>query len=383
MSEISLTRLSRRFGTVEAVRDVTLAVGEGEFLSLLGPSGSGKSTVLRMIAGFLKPTDGEIRIGGDLVGDAPPEKRGIGYVFQDYALFPHMSVADNVAFGLRARKVAKPDAYRDAERALELAGLSGYGARRPHELSGGERQRVAIARALVIQPRVLLLDEPLGALARMMREQMQFRIKELQSELSVTAIYVTHDQTEALTMSDRVAVMRRGRLWEVGTPEDLYHRPRERFTAEFMGDSNVLEGTLVARRDGVVDVRIAGGGIVPAHVREGVGLSERLFVAVRPEDVEILPADGDGPVAGTIAGRTFRGPVARYHVAIDDGVVLKVDVHGRAPALEPGQPARLRWSHERCAVLRDEGGVADPLPSPEAAALPVSGSPDEQMAGDR
>jgi ABC-type Fe3+/spermidine/putrescine transport system ATPase subunit len=231
----------------------------------------------------------------------------------------------------------------------------------------------------VIQPRVLLLDEPLGALDRLMREQMQFWIKELQRELSVTAIYVTHDQTEALTMSDRVAVMRRGQLWETGTPEDLYHRPRQRFTAEFMGDSNVLEGELVARQGDIVEVRLAGGGVVPAHLRDGVELSERPVVAIRPEDIEIVAADADGPVEGRIAERTFRGPVARYHVAIAEGVVLKVDAHGRAQALEPGQTVRLRWSHERCAVLRQEAGAVETVPAPDPLAL----TPDKQMAGGR
>jgi spermidine/putrescine ABC transporter ATP-binding subunit len=365
MSEITLRAVGKRFGTTDAVRDVDLHVAEGEFFSLLGPSGSGKSTVLRIIAGFLQPTTGEVEIGGVSMLGVPSERRDIGYVFQDYALFPHLSVHDNVAFGLRARKVPKREIGARVEEALAQSGLAGYGRRRPTQLSGGERQRVAIARALVIRPKVLLLDEPLGALDRMLREQMQFWVKQLQRELGVTTIHVTHDQTEALTMSDRIAIMRRGEICELGTPQQLYQEPARRFSAEFMGDNNVLEGVVVATDGNLCEVEIDQGTRVEASVPSSDGTpafrpctGDRVALAVRPEDIELRVAgdEAGGRPQGRIVESIYRGSVIRYRVELRGGTQLAVDSHGRSSPLPVGEHVVAEWAAERCSLLLERDG---------------------------
>jgi putative spermidine/putrescine transport system ATP-binding protein len=375
MSEITLEAVGKRFGTIEAVRDVDLHVAEGEFFSLLGPSGSGKSTVLRIIAGFTQPTTGEVQIGGVSMLGVPAERRDIGYVFQDYALFPHLSVHDNVAFGLRARKVPKREIGARVDEALDQSGLAGYGSRRPNELSGGERQRVAIARALVIRPKVLLLDEPLGALDRMLREQMQFWVKQLQRDLGVTTIHVTHDQIEALTMSDRIAIMRRGEICELGTPQQLYQEPAKRFSAEFMGDNNILAGVVVATDGLVCQVEIDQAAKVRATIPSSHGAAgaeprsgDRVALAVRPEDIE-LRAAGEAPDSrpqGRILERIYRGSVIRYRVELRGGTQLAIDSHGRSNALPVGERVVVEWDAERCSLLLESDG--DRLARPKLAA---------------
>src|SRR4051794_13082226 len=262
--DIRLVGVRKRFGEIAAVDGVDLEIRHGEFFTMLGPSGSGKTTCLRMIAGFERPDDGRIELGGQDVTNLPPADRDVNTVFQDYALFPHMSVAENVGYGLKVKGVAKGDRADRVDEALALVRLEGYGDRRPSQLSGGQRQRVALARALVNRPRVLLLDEPLGALDLKLRQQLQVELKRIQSEVGITFVYVTHDQDEALTMSDRIAVMDEGKVLQVGTPRDVYEEPGSRFVAGFVGVSNLLELPVTDSRDSVLTLGLGEGDAVSA-----------------------------------------------------------------------------------------------------------------------
>ena len=315
---------------VVAVDDVDLDITAGEFFSMLGPSGSGKTTVLRMIAGFEEPTAGTVELGGTDVTSAPPFRRDVNTVFQDYALFPHMSVQDNVEYGLRAAKVPAAEARRRAGEALEQVRLGDHGRRRPSQLSGGQRQRVALARALVNRPKVLLLDEPLGALDLKLREEMQVELKAIQRDVGITFLFVTHDQEEALTLSDRVAVFNAGRVEQVGTAREVYEQPASGFVAAFVGTSNLLSGTVA---------------------REVVGRDGSF--GIRPEKVTLArpgsPVDGDTVRApGTIAEVVYAGPVTRYVVDLDAGsrlVVLEQNGGRTAPdGAVRGAPVELRWA---------------------------------------
>jgi putative spermidine/putrescine transport system ATP-binding protein len=323
-SAVELVDVSRHYGAVKAVDRVSLAIQDGEFFSMLGPSGSGKTTCLRLVAGFELPGEGRILLHGEDASRRPPYERDVNTVFQDYALFPHLSVLENVAYGLTVRGVARAERARQAEAALEQVALGGYGARRPGQLSGGQRQRVALARALVNRPRVLLLDEPLGALDLKLREQMQVELKGLQRRLGITFVYVTHDQGEALSMSDRVAVFNRGRLEQVDSPRALYARPRTVFVASFVGTANVLDGALARR---------VTGGDRP--------------VSVRPEHIRFGPPAGDQVgLEGTLLDVQFHGPVSRYEVQVD-GAVLTVSLAseegGEGSRPRAGEPVRLAW----------------------------------------
>ncbi|HEY6695950.1 MAG TPA: ATP-binding cassette domain-containing protein, partial [Solirubrobacteraceae bacterium] len=269
--------VTKRFGAATAVQELTLTVGEGEFFSLLGPSGCGKTTTLRMVAGFEQPTEGRIFLDGDPVAGVPPYKRNVNTVFQSYALFDHLDVRSNVAFGLKRRKVPEPEIAHRVAAALELVQLRGREKSHPHELSGGQRQRVALARALVNRPAVLLLDEPLGALDLKLRRQMQVELKAIQREVGITFLYVTHDQEEALAMSDRIAVMDHGVVEQCGTPEEVYERPAKPFVAGFIGISNLMEGTVEGG-----DVRLANGALVPARVPADCGDGAAVHLSVRP-----------------------------------------------------------------------------------------------------
>jgi putative spermidine/putrescine transport system ATP-binding protein len=303
---VSLEHVVKRFGDVIAVDGVDLQVREGEFFSMLGPSGSGKTTCLRMIAGFEQPTEGGILLGGADVSGLPPYQRDVNTVFQDYALFPHMTVGQNVAYGLMIRKVSKADRTARVNQALEMVRLGEYGDRKPGQLSGGQRQRVALARALIMRPRVLLLDEPLGALDLKLRQQMQIELKDIQQDVGLTFIYVTHDQEEALTMSDRLAVFNRGRIEQVGTPAEVYERPSTGFVAGFVGVSNVLEGA---------SAQAIAGDPHPFTIRpEKIALAE-------PGD----PVDGDDcSVTGHVREVVYLGAVTRYVVELDEGGSLVV-----------------------------------------------------------
>jgi len=326
---VELVEVSRHYGAVKAVDGISLAIEDGEFFSMLGPSGSGKTTCLRLVAGFERPGAGRILLHGEDASTRPPYERDVNTVFQDYALFPHLSVLENVGYGLAVRGVARRERVRQAEAALEQVALGGYGARRPGQLSGGQRQRVALARALVNRPRVLLLDEPLGALDLKLREQMQGELKGLQRRLGITFVYVTHDQGEALSMSDRVAVFNRGRIEQVDAPRALYARPRTVFVAGFVGTANVLTGELARR--------------VTGRDRP---------VSIRPEQIRLgEPAGDQVGVTGRLVDVRFHGPVSRWEVDVD-GTPLAVDLPGpgglgdlaaEPPRPDAGAPVRLCW----------------------------------------
>src|SRR4051812_48881933 len=292
--DIRLAGVRKLYGDIVAVDGVDLDIRSGEFFTLLGPSGSGKTTCLRMIAGFERPDEGSIELAGDDVSRLPPAERDVNTVFQDYALFPHMSVGENVAYGLKVKKVSKAERAQRVEEALGMVRLEGYGGRRPSQLSGGQRQRVALARALVNRPRVLLLDEPLGALDLKLRQQLQVELKRIQAEVGITFVYVTHDQDEALTMSDRIAVMDRGRVLQVGSPRDVYEEPESRFVAGFVGVSNLLELPVDAARDGVLTLRLGEHDAVSADGEAPVGATA--IVTIRPERIAIYA--GDAPADG-------------------------------------------------------------------------------------
>ena len=311
LNAVSFTAVSRHFGPVKAVDRVDLDILAGEFFAMLGPSGSGTTTCLRLIAGFEQPTSRHIEIFGETAEGVPPYRRNVNTVFQDYALFPHLDVARNVAYGLMIRGVARAERERAVDEALELVRLPGYGARKPSQLSGGQRQRVALARALVNKPKVLLLDEPLGALDLKLREQMQEELKALQRQLGITFVFVTHDQGEALSMADRVAVFNDGRIMQIGTPQDIYRRPRSRFVADFVGSSNVVAPELAERLGGAAawsslrpeDIRIGSNHGITATV-EGVhylGASTRLVLDIEGTRVNALVPSGIAtPAAGSL-----------------------------------------------------------------------------------
>lgn len=356
MAEVEIVHIQKRFGQVPAVRDVTLTVPDGAFFSLLGPSGCGKTTILRMVAGFLRPTAGTIQIDARDVIGLPPEKRDIGIVFQNYALFPHMTVNDNIAFGLKMRKVPKVDIAQQVHTALEQVGLTGYGNRYPRELSGGEQQRVALARVLVTHPKVLLLDEPLSALDKKLREQMQFWIKDLQHRLGITTIYVTHDQAEAITMSDLIAVMNRGLVEQIGKPRDIYDFPRTRFVSNFIGESNVLAGKVMSTAGQHAEVALDG---VRVHTRtsDSVASGQEVSIAVRPENIlldretEILSTN---KLRGTVKKATFRGSIVRYLIALTTGAEIVAESHGTAEGeFHEGDTLDVGWKPEHASILSD------------------------------
>jgi putative spermidine/putrescine transport system ATP-binding protein len=341
-ASVRLERLSKSFdGIKRAVDGVDLAIAAGEFFALLGPSGCGKTTTLRMIAGFETPDEGRIHVGGADVTDVPVHRRDLGMIFQSYALFPHRSVAENVAFGLRMRGLARRDIAAAVARALKQVALAGYEARRPAQLSGGEQQRVALARALVVRPPVLLCDEPLGALDRKLRQSMQFELKQLQKDLGVTLIFVTHDQEEAMAMADRIAVMNAGRIEQAGTPADVYGRPRTRFVADFIGEINLFVG---AWRDG--GFCLPSGVAVPAN---GGGRAGPGTIAVRPERMRFVPA-GEAVLSGTIESANYLGGHVLYRVAAGESKLLVRETGGVRPV---GAAVGVAWSAADAVTLED------------------------------
>jgi spermidine/putrescine transport system ATP-binding protein len=351
---IRLEGVTKRFGEHAAVDDVSLDIGQGEFFSLLGPSGCGKTTTLRMIAGFEQPSEGRILLEGEPVDDVPPYGRNVNTVFQSYALFEHLNVEDNVAFGLKRKKVAKDEIGRRVGEALELVNLERRASARTSELSGGQQQRVALARALVNRPAVLLLDEPLGALDLKLRRQMQVELKEIQREVGITFVYVTHDQEEALAMSDRIAVMHEGRVVQCGDPEEVYEHPDAPFVAGFIGTSNLMEG--VAQGDG--KVKIASGQVVPAPLPEGCDAGTAVQISVRPEKIALDELEeGMVSLEGTIEQRVYQGVVTQVTVSLGDGarlVALEQNTY-RARSddrWDPGTKVKLGWHPEHCLVLR-------------------------------
>jgi spermidine/putrescine transport system ATP-binding protein len=366
-ADVEILNVTKRFGDVVAVDDMTLRISHGEFYSLLGPSGCGKTTTLRMIAGFEQPTEGEIVLDGQPVAGVPPYQRNVNTVFQHYALFPHMDVAQNVGYGLRQRKVGRDEERRRVDEALTLVRLAQYGRRRTWELSGGQQQRVALARALVNRPSVLLLDEPLGALDLKLRKEMQLELKALQREVGITFVYVTHDQEEALTMSDVIVVMHDGRIQQLGRPTELYERPVNRFVANFIGVSNPLAGTVVEFDAATQRARVETdggltltGGVTDPAARPAAG--SKVTVAIRPERLRVDPAgdeastDGWTAVPGRIHQGTYLGEQTEYRITTDRAgelVARRQNVLGAATAqgLGPGDPVVVRWHEEANLIL--------------------------------
>ena len=346
-------------GDVRAVDAVAMEIRQGEFFSLLGPSGCGKTTTLRMIAGFDTPSMGAIRVDGADITHVPAHKRDMAMVFQNYALFPHRTVAENVAFGLRMRGLEKETIARKVKAALAMVELSGMEDRRPNQLSGGQQQRVALARAIVIEPRVLLCDEPLGALDKKLRQQMQFELKQLQKSLGVTLVFVTHDQEEALAMSDRIAVMNRGRVEQVGTPVEIYDQPVTRFVADFIGDTNIFRGERVATATG--PALAAGNGLslmLPSSAQTGTGV---LSIALRPEKISLAPAGDAGQATaetcaeGVIESTNFLGGAVLYRIALASGhhVLAQQPNAGAVRLFAPGNTVALGWKPSDLVVLKD------------------------------
>ncbi len=368
---VTLERLTKRFRSPEgrevlAVDDVSLELAGGSFVTLLGPSGCGKTTTLRMIAGFEVPTTGRILVDGADVSRRTPDKRQMGMVFQSYALFPHLDVFENVAYGLRLRRRSGSGLREAVDRALDLVGLHGLGRRRPSELSGGQQQRVALARAMAIEPRVLLFDEPLSNLDAKLRVSLRAEIRRIQQELGITSVYVTHDQSEAMALSDVVVVMRDGRVEQAGSPDAVYRRPVNRFVADFIGRANFVEAPVVAVEDGAVVLDLFGDRArVPAG--DGVSVGDEATIVIRPESIRV----DSGALRGTVRRATFLGPMAEYEIAVGDRVLQAVDPDWMERRLhEPGDEVAwsLRADH---AYVLPPGDVTETAPEdPEAVAEP-------------
>ena len=362
--DLTLDSVSRTFEDVRAVDEVSLEVSHGEFFSLLGPSGCGKTTTLRLIAGFEVPDAGRIALSGLDITRQPPNRRRVNTVFQHYALFPHMTVENNVAYGLKYESLDKEERRVRLERGLSTVRLQELRKRFPRELSGGQQQRVALARALVKEPAVLLLDEPLAALDLKLRKAMQTELKRLQERVGITFVYVTHDQEEALTLSDRIAVMNAGRVLQVGTPSDVYERPASRFVADFIGDSNFFVGTVEATGPPVV-VRTSKAFILRCTASTRVERGMSVVVAVRPEQIEIASSDEgseDNSIDGVIARRTYLGDLIQYHVEVAGELDVRVQRQNKFQqhAFEAGERVSLRWPLNASLAMADEAGsVAD------------------------
>jgi spermidine/putrescine transport system ATP-binding protein len=358
-----LDAVTKRFGELAAVRDMTLDIPRGEFFTMLGPSGCGKTTTLRMIAGFEEPSEGRVLLEGEEVTGRPAFKRPTNTVFQSYALFPHLSVEKNVAFGLQRKKVDKAEVRRRVGEELERVGLAGEAKRRPAQLSGGQQQRVALARALVNRPAVLLLDEPLGALDLKLRKQLQVELKRIQREVGITFVYVTHDQEEALTMSDRIAVMDRGVIEQVADPETVYERPATTFVAGFIGVSNLMPGEVVSANGSATELRLDAGPTVRTAESGSARPGERAHAVVRPEKLELGPlgeaaSDGRASVEGQVESSLYLGTATQMVVRLADGTRMTVlvpnaDAAARRELPTPGDPARLAWSHENIHIVRE------------------------------
>jgi spermidine/putrescine transport system ATP-binding protein len=359
---VRLQGVSKRFGNLTAVREMDLDIPRGEFFTMLGPSGCGKTTTLRMIAGFEEPSEGTVLLDGEDVTGLPPFKRATNTVFQTYALFPHLSVERNVAFGLQRKRVSKEEIRRRVSEELERVGLAAHANRKPRQLSGGQQQRVALARALVNRPAVLLLDEPLGALDLKLRKQLQVELKRIQQEVGITFVYVTHDQEEALTMSDRIAVMNHGVIEQLGEPEEIYERPRTTFVAGFIGVSNLMPGEVVSTGTGTAELRLDAGVTVRTGAA-GVSVGERAHAVVRPEKLELRRANGGAPdgrasVDGQVESSLYMGTATQVIVRLKDDTRMTVlvpntDEEARRQLPAAGDPARLTWSSDNIHMVRE------------------------------
>ena len=357
---IELRGLTKRYGEETVVNAIAVSIAPGEFFSLLGPSGSGKTTTLLMVAGFVRPDGGTVLLDGEDIAGMLPQKRGFGMVFQNYAIFPHLNVFENIAFPLRARRWTKDAIGERVTWALELVRLGRFGDRDARQLSGGQQQRVALARAIVFHPPVVLMDEPLGALDKNLRFEMQVEIKEIQQRLGMTVLYVTHDQEEAMSMSDRIAIMDHGRIHQIGSPDEVYERPANPFVGRFLGEANLIDGTVVGDAGEVVRLRLPSGQELRAPRSDGCGTGQAMLF-IRPERVEIAGSDGGGdPEANTLAGRvrrcSFLGNILRYAVELDGAPPITVDLQNAAGVspLPVGAPVVLRWPVADSLILAGE-----------------------------
>ena len=359
IGQITLTSITKQFGDTVAVDDVSLQIEGGEFFSLLGPSGCGKTTTLRIIGGFVYPTAGDVHINGELMAETPPYRRPVNTVFQNYALFPHKTVAQNIAFGLQMKKVPKAEISDAVERSLDLIQLPGYGERKPSELSGGERQRVALARALINEPTILLLDEPLSALDLKLRKQMQLELKALQRKVGITFVYVTHDQGEALALSDRIAVMNDGKILQVGTPSEIYDSPQNRFVADFIGTSNFLEGTLISKKAVVLKTELPLKIVCTPN--SALPLNTPVTVAIRPErfNLRTTPAsDAANSLRGVIQDESYLGTTLQYTVQTDYPTPLIAHQQNTGARethrFQRGDTVYLQWTPENAIILKTD-----------------------------
>ncbi len=354
---IRVVNLVKNFGSFTAVDDVSFDVGEGELISLLGPSGCGKTTTLRCIGGYETPTSGAIEIGGERVNDTPIHKREIGMMFQSYALFPHKTVEDNVGFALKMRGVDKAKRKEEVGKTMELVDMLGFEKRYPSQLSGGQRQRVALARAIIHHPEVLLLDEPLANLDRKLRETMRVELKLIQERVNISAILVTHDQEEALVMSDRIAVMEGGKIHQLDRPADIYNKPSTKFVANFIGETNFLEGTVTGLQNGAATVKVEGDIEIDVHAHDGLHVGSDVGVTVRPERINIgkqAAADASNVIDGRIEFVTYLGSIANYRVRSEAGPIFQVmqPIVGQQASLSEGESVSMWWS-------RDTGLIVD------------------------
>jgi len=354
-SKLSVRALRKEYGPVKALAGVDLELKEGEFITLLGPSGSGKSTMLMIIAGLARPDGGEVWIDGKLSTFLPPHKREIGVVFQNYALFPHLTVYENIAFPLRMRRRSRAQIDQEVARVLGIVQLPAMAHRYPRELSGGQQQRIALARCMVYQPPIILMDEPLGALDKKLRQQLQLEIRQLHHRFGISVLYVTHDQEEALAMSDRICLMNDGAIEQIGTPADLYFRPRSEFAADFLGESNLLDVQLLAEDGATAQVRSADGTVLRAARHGALGGAGRIRLLVRPESMRLLAADetADNVLAGVLRDVILLGQVTKYYVKLQDGteVFAAALTDSGPPPRAAGTPVRLGFAADRAVCL--------------------------------
>lgn len=354
---IILTNLRKQYGDFVAVENTTLNVKKGEFLTFLGSSGCGKTTTLRMIAGFEDPTEGSILIGGKHVEHLPPNKREVNTVFQNYALFPHLTIRENIAFGLKLQKVKKAEIKERVENIIKLVKLEEHADKSPDQLSGGQKQRVAIARAIVNNPKVLLLDEPLGALDLKLRKEMQLELKQLQRELEITFIYVTHDQEEALTMSDRIVVMNKGRIEQVGTAHEIYERPQTKFVAQFIGETNLFEDVEILEKNGNDYVVAIGSEKVSTDSMKDFKPGEKVHISIRPENMKLsrTPMEGRESIAVTYDSNIYVGNISKFVVFTDQGRRLTASEFSEdADTFNKGDKVYINWIPERAVMIRKQ-----------------------------
>ncbi|MCH4072294.1 ABC transporter ATP-binding protein [Pseudoramibacter sp.] len=352
---VSMINVEKWFGGNHVIKNCNLNIMEGEFLTLLGPSGCGKTTTLRMISGFEQPTSGMIRVEGENIEDKEPYERDVNTVFQNYALFPNMNVFDNIAYGLRVKKVAKAEIAERVRNMLRLVQLEGFEKRRIHQMSGGQKQRVAIARALINRPKVLLLDEPLGALDLKLRKQMQIELKRLQRKLGITFVYVTHDQEEALTMSDRIAVINGGVIEQIDVPQQIYDHPATRFVADFIGESNILDAVVRDQEDGLISIGTEIGTALGISESGTLEKGDAVSIAVRPEDTLFSTEKQPGfSIRGVVKDHVFVGNLIKMMVTLNNGKEMKINRFGEKDLVEPGKVIYLYWEPEKGKILKTQ-----------------------------